>query len=148
MVPTVVLCIQIRYEEIQTPLQNVSIYLKPGSAWCWWKKKSNITHARRSTANESQQSRSHNEEWLVGVLLSWINIRGQDEPVNTQLLTFIEMHWMVVNTNRSYSILAEIFVCHWKPPQSARNKQPLFRLTLCLNAPNISFMFYACTCLI
>lgn len=30
-----------------TPLQNVSIYLKPSSACCWCKKKSNITHARR-----------------------------------------------------------------------------------------------------
>lgn len=43
-----------------------------------------------------QEPQFCNKEWLGRVLLSWINIRGQRDLVNTQLLTFIEMHGMVV----------------------------------------------------
>lgn len=52
---------------------------------------------RRAAANETWHTKSHNSairnDW-ARVLLSWINIRGQTDLVNTQLLTFIEMHWM------------------------------------------------------
>lgn len=87
-----------------TLLQNVTIYLSPGFAYTWWKAKSNITCARRygklhpmrlDTARATLLQWS-NKEWLGRVLLSWINIRGQTDLVNTQLLTFIEMHWVVV----------------------------------------------------
>lgn len=86
-----------------TPLENVTIYLSACFASTQWKVKSNVTCARRY--GELQPMRPDvpratilqwsNKEWLARVPLSWINIRGQTEPVYTQLLTFIEMHWMV-----------------------------------------------------
>ena len=88
----------------RTPLQNVTIYLSSGSARTWWEAKSNITCARRYGQLQPMRLdiqrgtllQWSNKEWLGRVLLSWINIRGHTELVNTQLLTFIEMHWMVV----------------------------------------------------
>lgn len=87
-----------------TPLQNVTIYPSTAIACTWWKVKSNITCARRYGKLQPMRPdirratilQWSNKEWLGRVLLSWINIRGQTDLVNTQLLTFIEMHWMVV----------------------------------------------------
>lgn len=90
--------------KLHTPLQNVTIYLSTDFASTWWKAKSNITCARRYGKLQAMRldiSRAtilqwSNKEWLGRVLLSWINIRGQTDLVNTQLLTFIEMHLVVV----------------------------------------------------
>lgn len=83
-----------------TPLQNVTIYLSTGSACTWWKAKSNITCARRygklqPMRGDIPRATTLQLGWLGRVLLSWINIRGQTDLVNMQLLTFIEMHGMV-----------------------------------------------------
>lgn len=119
IVATAVLCIQIRRWEMTQALrdtnkphthtlQNVTIYLYASFACTWWKAKSNITCARRYGQTRPMRLdipratilQWSNKEWLGRVLLSWINIRGQTDLVNThthtQLLTFIEMHWMVV----------------------------------------------------
>lgn len=51
---------------------------------------------------------------------AWINIRGQADLVNTQLLTFIEMHWMVV--------CIEVRILRWLLSQTwmTKNKFSLF----------------------
>lgn len=117
IVPTVALCIQIRHEEIQHHCRmSVFIWSRALPAAADVKRKV-ILHMPGDTAGCSQWDSTeqgpqlHNEEWVVGVLLSWINIRGQAEPVNTQLLTFLEMHWMTVNTNGCSSTLATSCVC-------------------------------------
>lgn len=115
--PAVALCIQIRHEEIQHHYRmSVFIWSRALPAAVDLKRKV-IFHMPGDTAGRSQWDSTeqgpqvHNEEWLVGVQLSWINIRGQAEPVNTQLLTFPEMHWMAVNTNACTSTLATSRVC-------------------------------------
>lgn len=83
-----------------TPQQNVTIYLSPGFACTWWNPKSNITCARRYGKLQPMRPdipratflQWSNKKWLDRVLLRWINIRGQTDLVNTQLLTFIERH--------------------------------------------------------
>lgn len=100
---TVVLCIQIsrwkwlrRWGTQTNPTHHckMSVFIwAPAFACTWWKAKSNITCARRygklqpmrldiARATFLQWS---NKEWLGRVLLSWINIRGQAELVNTAL---------------------------------------------------------------
>lgn len=87
-----------------TWLQNVTVYLSTSVPCTWWEVKSNITCARiygklqpmRLGIPRATILQWSNKEWLGRALLSWINIRGQTDLVNTQLLTFIEMHWMVV----------------------------------------------------
>lgn len=87
-----------------TSLQNATVYPSTGFPCTWWKVKSNITCARRYGKLQPMRLdipratilQWSNKEWLGRALLSWINIRGQTDLVNTQLLTFIEMHWMVV----------------------------------------------------
>ncbi len=134
-------------------------------------KRKAILHVPGETANCSQwdltywEPQSRNKEWLGRVLLSWINIRGQTDLVNTQLLTFIEMHWMVVCIKQRIQrwdfyafcqreFLTEIILHHWSHRACCRALRinPLFlgalRTKQCLNTPGISFMFYACTCLI
>lgn len=115
-----------------TPQQNVTIYLRTGFACTWWKAKSNITCARRyyklqpmsldiARATILQWS---NKEWLGRVLLSWINIRGQRDVVNTHLLTFIKMHWMVVCIKwRILRWATTQSASHWLQSKTEKTKQ-------------------------
>lgn len=111
IVPTVVLCIQIRqwkwlrHKEIQTnPTHHckMSLFIGAQALHALDRKWKAILHMPGDVVKCSQwdltyeEPQFRNKQWLGRVLLSWINIRGQTDLVDTQLLTFIEMHWMVV----------------------------------------------------
>ena len=103
-----------------TPLQNVTIYLSTGPACTWWKAKSNITCAGRYGKLQPMRLDTpratvlqwSNKEWLGRALWSWINIKGQTDLENTQLLTFIEMHWMVVLHQAAHTKVESNPFCH------------------------------------
>lgn len=179
MVQTVVLCVQMRQRQwhrnrIQTnphtSLQNVSVYLSTGSACTWWKVKSNITCASRYGKLQpmrldipsSTSLQWSNKEWSGRAVVSWINIKGQTDCVNTWLVTFIGMHSIVVCIKQRILRwdLHTTVNTRWKENHStllktwrrAGNKSCVLgwggSTERHLNAPDISFMFYACTCLI
>lgn len=96
---------KIKYKQTPHTTAKCHFLSVRSSAITWWKEKSNITCTRSSSklqpmradiAGASTLLRS-NKEWLGRGLLSWINIRGQVDLVNTHLLTFTEMLWIVVS---------------------------------------------------